>query len=448
MPRIVCPGCEKALKVRDDIKAAAVRCPACGGKIPLEPSVTAEIESVEAPREERGPRPSSKGSPAPDDSPPPRKASRRPLGVDDDISEDRPRVRTRTVRVQAEDDDERQDRTRGRKGTRWHSLGTRWHGLLFLVIVFPLGMFLLCIAFLFPSVGGPALAGLGSTAAFFALAMTFVGMYRKGLVNDMGAVPFLLRRAALIYFLFRYPFAYPKLLVCWVGLIFLGIAMGITGGFLADRGDRMKPPPVVVSHVPPAPHVTGDSEIDRVLADLGNANPNACRVAAEKLATMKPDEHQAVVAQKLAGLADARDDATRNAVVQALGTWATPAEMPVLIRSLNHPNVPTRRAALQVIGKFQDPQSLAPVVGCLQDIRTRDLAEKTLKEMGPMAEKGVLPLLNDQDGFLRLSAVKVLKDVGSQASVPALQALANSDDIVLKGPAQEALTAIAARNPN
>ena len=204
MPRIVCPGCEKALKVRDDIQAKAVRCPACGEKISLEPSEAAEIQVAEAPRKERDSRPSSKGSPArpsPDDSPPPRKASRRPPAADDeddDSSEDRPRVRTGSVRLRGEDeedDDTRPaDRTRRRKGTRWHSLGTRWHGLLPLVVVVSLGVFLAPVVFLFPKYGGGALVLLASLVCLPAFVMTIVGMYRKGIVNDLAAVPFLLRR--------------------------------------------------------------------------------------------------------------------------------------------------------------------------------------------------------------------------------------------------------------
>ena len=211
--------------------------------------------------------------------------------------------------------------------------------------------------------------------------------------------------------------------------------------------DILRQPPGNGGANPAAANAGGGSDIDHLLADLGSGNDNSCRVAAEKLAAMKPDEHQAAVAQKLAGLVNTPNPFTRGAVMQALGVWATPAEVPVLIQAINSNDRPTRRAALQNIGKLRDERTVAPVVSCLAQMETQDLAAAALRDMGPMAEKDVLGLLNDRNGFVRLDAIKVLKDIGTPASVPALQALASSDNIVLKGPAQEALAAINARTP-
>ena len=48
--------------------------------------------------------------------------------------------------------------------------------------------------------------------------------------------------------------------------------------------------------------------------------------------------------------------------------------------------------------------------------------------MGSMAENEVLPYLKSGDVFVRLDAVNVLKDIGTQASVPALKAVLAMDN--------------------
>ena len=77
-----------------------------------------------------------------------------------------------------------------------------------------------------------------------------------------------------------------------------------------------------------------------------------------------------------------------------------------------------RKEVLAGIGKFKDPRSVAGVVRCFEQQATRDQAARALREMGSLAEKEVLPLLNHQDLFLRQAAVGLLKDIGTQNSVP------------------------------
>jgi HEAT repeat protein len=81
---------------------------------------------------------------------------------------------------------------------------------------------------------------------------------------------------------------------------------------------------------------------------------------------------------------------------------------------------------------------------CFQDFFLRESAVKALQDMGPMAEKEVLPFLGNKDPTIRGDAIRILKEIGTQQSVPALQALA-SDPLTGK-PAQEAIAAIQARS--
>jgi HEAT repeat protein/PBS lyase HEAT-like repeat-containing protein len=195
----------------------------------------------------------------------------------------------------------------------------------------------------------------------------------------------------------------------------------------------------------PAPKVTGNPEIDDALADLGDINPFTTPPAAKRLAAMKPKEHRAVVAQRLAALADAGDPHIRRPVVHALAVWATPKEMPTLVKALQHTDVFTRREALKEIGKLRDKSTIAPIVRCFQDFHTRAEAGAALRDLGPMAEKEVLTLMDQTDVFLKQAAIDVLRDIGTPASIPALNAALASNNIFLTDHARAALTAIETR---
>src|SRR5207244_4337218 len=96
--------------------------------------------------------------------------------------------------------------------------------------------------------------------------------------------------------------------------------------------------------------------------------------------------------------------------VPALGVWGTAKELPVVLRTLEHKDVFTRRAALKIVGRFQDEKALAPVIHCFKDFQTRTDAATALRDLGAMAEKEVLALVDKDDVFLKQAAINVLKD--------------------------------------
>ena len=63
---------------------------------------------------------------------------------------------------------------------------------------------------------------------------------------------------------------------------------------------------------------------------------------------------------------------------------------------------------------------------------------------GPEKREDVLPFLGNQDPTIRGDAIRILKEIGTQQSVPALQALAG--DPLTGKPAREAITAIEGRS--
>src|SRR5262249_11700264 len=146
--------------------------------------------------------------------------------------------------------------------------------------------------------------------------------------------------------------------------------------------------------------------------------------AAEKLASMKPKkEHRPVVAQKLAAKADWPTPFLRQPVVHALAVWATEKEVPTLIKALAHTDIFTRREALKDMGKLRDKRTVAPVVQCFENLHTRSEAAGALRDLGPMAEKDVIDLVERSNDVTK-RPIEVLESIGTEASVPMLTRLA------------------------
>ncbi len=194
------------------------------------------------------------------------------------------------------------------------------------------------------------------------------------------------------------------------------------------------------------PKVTGDATLDQALVDLEKGDSGVCLTAANKLVKIPPvPEHRALIAQKLAARATDPDANTRRSIIQALSVWGTTNEVPALIDSLNDMDFLLRSQTLQIIGKFRDERTLGPVSRCFADGVTRNDACKAFRDMGSMAENEVLPYLKSGDVSVRLDAVNVLKDIGTQASVPALKAVLAMDNAFTNRAAKDALAAIANR---
>src|SRR5262249_23756377 len=153
-------------------------------------------------------------------------------------------------------------------------------------------------------------------------------------------------------------------------------------------------------------------------ADLDPNKGEASSTAAERLARMKPDQHQSVVARKLADDIRTAPVVHRTLLIRALGVWATTKEIPVLIQLLSDDDINTRNEVLQVIGKLRDERTVRPVIRCLLELPTQFHADQALKAMGPMAEKEVLALLDQPNKGGWGPAVGILKEIGTPQSIP------------------------------
>jgi HEAT repeat protein len=191
------------------------------------------------------------------------------------------------------------------------------------------------------------------------------------------------------------------------------------------------------------PVVTGDRELDRALANLGAKSDAVRKAAADRLAGMTPNHHRPAVVRKIAEQLESSEVFDRSPLLRALGVWVTTAEVPLLIQLLDSKHTATRNGALDALGKLRDERAVKPVVNCFKEFTTRWHAEQALKKLGALAEKEVLALLDQPEKDLRVAAIYVLADIGTEQSIPALEEA--SKEFSTKGVAEGAIAAIKKR---
>jgi hypothetical protein len=309
----------------------------------------------------------------------------------------------------------------------------------------------------------------GSLAVFLAVGMYWLLLYLEGVDMWGGDQSFLVRRVWPLICMVQSTIQKPLRFGPWFVVGICGITLLAAGEVIREV---VKPPlypgwtpapsagPALAAGgaAPPnqeragpekksgPPKVTGEAALDQALVDLEKGDSAVCQVAADKLAKLPPkQEYRALIAQKLAARARDPNAQTRRSVIQALGVWGTANEVPTLIDCLNDTDFGNRGETLRIIGRFRDERTLAPVSRCFAESITRMDAGQAFRDMGSMAEKEVLTLLKSDDVFWRLDVINILKDIGTEASVPALQGLLAADNVHTNQAAKDALAAIARR---
>jgi hypothetical protein len=230
---------------------------------------------------------------------------------------------------------------------------------------------------------------------------------------------------------------------CWISagvLVFLTLSLTfaavVVAGFvtLAARGVQR----------------TGGGEpasFDQVLADLRSSDGFKRMSALDRLQKMPVDERRrADVQRALEPLLQGNDEMAADGAVRALRTWGDAQSVPALLPLLKGPGrIP--QETLQTLATIRDRRAADAVAGALDNIHYRDLAAGELRNIGPFAEPSVLRQLQADDVNTRIAACNVLGDIGTAASLPPLDQLANGGDGRVSGAALLAARAIRGRNP-
>jgi hypothetical protein len=208
------------------------------------------------------------------------------------------------------------------------------------------------------------------------------------------------------------------------------------------------PPPAINEplNIPRPP-----TNLDEAMAGLQSGDPARQLLAANWLARTNVDAaRQAEIAKALQPLlADAAKN-LQTAAMKALVPWATTDNVPAIIGVVQNDEFSlqtneARHLGMEALGRLKDERGVAPVAQRLSNIHDRSFASKALIAMGPMAEKEVARYLENKDAGIQREACRILKMIGTKASIPALEAASKNRNRMMANAAKDALNAVQTR---
>jgi S1-C subfamily serine protease/HEAT repeat protein len=179
--------------------------------------------------------------------------------------------------------------------------------------------------------------------------------------------------------------------------------------------------------VAPRPRRTPKGEeLTKLLADLKSPDEATRQRAASVFQQAPPRQRRAEVRRGLQEILSASDPATRKAGVLALAACDPKEAAPSLAKLLADDVLEVRQTVATSLRELRDPRvaEMAAARLPVEPVIVLDV----LKAIGPAAEKAVLPYLADEyAGGTRFWAINVLKDIGTAAGLPALEAVPGPD---------------------
>ncbi len=194
----------------------------------------------------------------------------------------------------------------------------------------------------------------------------------------------------------------------------------------------------------PDPEVpVGADSTTRSLIELKSSEVHKKKQAIDRLQRATPDGRVDQVVQAMIPLLDDDDQFLVNDAIKVLAVWRSPEAVPALIGRTRDNRHFVRSEAIKALGKYQDREAAEAVVSVWKE--DGFAVEDALKEMGPIAEPAVIPMLRSPDPHLRRKACDVLKIIGGQETLLVMQSLPNDPDFGVRVNAQETWKAIVAR---
>ena len=190
-----------------------------------------------------------------------------------------------------------------------------------------------------------------------------------------------------------------------------------------------------------------NAQLDELLADLRaeERDWNKCFQALQALSLIQPvASRRNEVANVLNVYLTDRNVNARSAAVVAARKWASPRNVPALVRLLDpSESTMTRRRVIEILGGLGDARAAKPIAERLRDPMDRKPAARALRALGKVAEPAVVALLADESPSVRGDACALLGDIGGAKSVAALKKIAESDaSTTVQDAAQRALEKI------
>lgn len=192
--------------------------------------------------------------------------------------------------------------------------------------------------------------------------------------------------------------------------------------------------------------ITDEEIFAESIRALSTAGLESRRSAMSDLSTanLTPDQRTAA-ARALRPLVVDSDAGVRDAARRAMKTLATPADADFLLAQLGSTDDATRQFATELLVRFKDARAAKPIAMLLSDSRKTHAAGKALIDLGSAAESAVVPYLRHDDWGTRKRASEILAEIGTSASLPALQAAAKDTNFHAKVAAERAINSIKSR---
>ena len=183
----------------------------------------------------------------------------------------------------------------------------------------------------------------------------------------------------------------------------------------------------------------------KLLADLLGEDRLKQRAAAGRLAGFQPAGNRAEIVRRLVALAGSEEGFMREAAIKALAVWGTPAQANVVLEALQDRDLAVRQAAIEALAAGRTARGAEALAELVATGREFSQASLALRGMGAVAEPAVLKLLAERNATTRREACQLLKVIGTQQSLPALDEAARAPDALLALLAKEAIKAVTGR---
>jgi RNA polymerase sigma factor (sigma-70 family) len=179
-----------------------------------------------------------------------------------------------------------------------------------------------------------------------------------------------------------------------------------------DKVDKADPPEPKLPKVRTRRGAAGPENIDQAIEWLRGDQLQQF-LAIESLARVDAyAPRRAEVARELEKVLNGRDRLVALKSTDALIVWATKDQVPSLLKALDDPSTFVRRGAMEALGPLQDSRAVAPVAKFLTSFGEREVAGRSLIQMGSIAEDEVRKYLANADKGAREEAARVLRQIG------------------------------------
>ena len=216
-------------------------------------------------------------------------------------------------------------------------------------------------------------------------------------------------------------------------------ARRLTGDELAAA---LAPPP------PPAPpRKLSGADLEKLTGDLKSDNIETRRVAFRQLNDAEAGAPSDELIGLIAAMATDSDSFAHMTAANFLGIHATTNEVPVLLKLLKDSDWSSRQYSAKALGRLKDPRGIQPLTDVIArsgNMNSQD-ASTALISIGAPAEKAVADLLNERNAETRRQACTILQQIGTDASLDALQKLVGDSEQQTSQAAVEAIRAIKMR---